>query len=54
MKSRLNEIKNKIKFMRKMRGDGNCYYRAVIYLYVEKLILKGPTQINDFIETYLI
>ena len=31
-------------------GDGNCYYRAVYYAYLETLISKGEKVMNIFIE----
>ena len=31
-------------------ADGNCYYRAVGYAYIEKLLTLGPTYIKDFRE----
>lgn len=36
-------------YTRKCRGDGNCYYRAVYYAYMETLILKGPWTLSIFI-----
>ncbi|MDR3549358.1 MAG: protein kinase [Candidatus Pacebacteria bacterium] len=35
--------------LRNVRGDGNCYYRAVIYGYMERLIFKGPAALEEFI-----
>ena len=38
----------KILNLRRSRGDGNCYYRSVGYLYIERLILNGNNQLNAF------
>ena len=37
----VNELKNKtnIKYWRRIKGDGNCYYRSIIVNYLELLIL---------------
>ena len=35
--------------MRKIRGDGNCYYRAVGCQYLERIIMKGSEYLLDFI-----
>ena len=37
----INELKNKtnIKYWRRIKGDGNCYYRSIIFNYLELLIL---------------
>ena len=43
----LDEIKKKFNFLkdfsfyRKIKGDGNCFYRAVIFKYFEMIILSG-------------
>lgn len=37
---------------RRVRGDGNCFYRSVGYSYVEKLILLGAAQIRGFVDSY--
>ena len=33
-------------------GEGNCYYRAAMYAYVEMLICKGPQYLELFISLY--
>ena len=33
------ETEEGITHYRKVRGDGNCYYRAVGYAYIEKLVM---------------
>lgn len=38
------------KYVRKCRGDGNCYYRAVYYSYLEVLISKGFPQFKLFLD----
>lgn len=30
-------------YMRRTRGDGNCFYRAFIFGYLERLLLKNDT-----------
>ena len=37
-------------YIRKCRGDGNCYYRAVYYAYMETLIFKGAETLFFFIK----
>ena len=39
-----------IRYIRGIRGDGNCYYRAVGYGYFELVIKKGPQYIMDLIK----
>lgn len=39
-------FKNIIYKWRKIKGDGNCYYRAIIFCYLEMLILTG--KVDDF------
>ena len=42
MKNKYELIKkNHIKYYRKIKGDGNCFYRAVIIKYLEIIILNG-------------
>ena len=38
------------KYLRNVRGDGNCYYRAVIYGYFETLLSGDEGLIFDFIK----
>lgn len=33
--------KYKINFLRRIRGDGNCYYRSVYFGYFEMIISQG-------------
>ena len=33
-------------------GDGNCFYRAFIYRYIELLLCNGPSYIIDFVKLY--
>ena len=35
---------------RNVRGDGNCFYRAFIFSYIELMILKGPEFVQKFSE----
>ncbi|MDR3549488.1 MAG: hypothetical protein P4M11_14685 [Candidatus Pacebacteria bacterium] len=37
-------------FYRRVRGDGNCYYRSVGYAYLEWLISRGPEAVEDLIK----
>ncbi len=39
-------------FFRRVRGDGNCFYRSFIYFYLELLILRGPAALARFIDQY--
>jgi hypothetical protein len=32
-------MKNTCKKFRKIRGDGNCFYRALIFFYLEKVLI---------------
>ena len=36
------KVEPRYSYWRKIRGDGNCYYRAVYVHYIEYLIFKGP------------
>ncbi len=38
--------------LRKCRGDGNCYFRAVYFAYLETLIRKEPKYLRTFINMY--
>ncbi len=42
------ELQSRFLFFRHILGDGNCYYRAVIFSYLERLVLKG--QANSFLK----
>ncbi len=35
-----------VKVIRRIRGDGNCYYRAVYFGYFELLIRKGKEYVG--------
>ncbi len=48
------EGKYGIKTVRRIRGDGNCYYRAVYYAYFELIINKGKPYLRELIELYKI
>ena len=43
-------IKLGYKYIRRCRGDGNCYYRAIYYTYLEVLISKGLTLFKLFLD----
>lgn len=34
----------------KCKADGNCYYRALGYAYIEKLVVSGASYLKDFRE----
>ncbi len=42
-------LKKVYKAFRRVRGDGDCYYRSVMYSYVEFLILQGEEAVRSFI-----
>jgi hypothetical protein len=43
------QLKEHIYYWRKVRGDGNCYYRAIIFRYLEILIVNGQIDLlKDF------
>jgi len=44
------QIEAEFKGFCQVRGDGNCYYRSVIYRYIEFLICKGVQYLQKFIE----
>jgi len=37
---------------RNTKPDGDSFYRSIMYLYLERLILKGKSTINSFILLY--
>ena len=39
-------MKEYIYYWRKVRGDGNCYYRSIIVRYLEILILNGQIDLG--------
>lgn len=47
IKNKYNDLKTSIYRWRHVKGDGNCFYRAVIFRYLEEIIL------NDDIQMYL-
>jgi hypothetical protein len=52
----MESLKREYACFRKVRGnlplnhlaDGNCYYRALGYAYIEKLLTIGPLALKDF------
>ena len=46
---RVAELKNTYTHYRHVRGDGNCFFRAAMYNYIEILITK-PQSFAFFIE----
>ena len=43
-------IKNGYMYIRRCKGDGNCYYRAVYYVYLETIISRGIKPFRTFID----
>ena len=41
LNNKYNKLKSIIYRYRQIKGDGNCYYRAIMFRYLEKLILQG-------------
>lgn len=39
--SQIEEVQKSYPVYRKIRGDGNCFYRAVGFLWLEQMIIKG-------------
>lgn len=37
----------KMKCFRKVKGDGNCFYRAIVYSYIENLLIKSNIPNNS-------
>ena len=47
-KEDLNIIQSKYEFYRRVKGDGNCFYRSIMYSYLEFLILLKPKYLSSF------
>ena len=47
-KEYFNSISEKYGYYRRVRGDGNCFYRSLIYSYLELLIMKGSNYLTKF------
>lgn len=45
MKKKQRQFKPIIHYWRKIKGDGNCFYRAVIFSYIERIILSNNKQL---------
>ncbi len=43
LNNKYNKLKPIIYKYRQIKGDGNCYYRAVMFRYIENIILSGNT-----------
>ena len=43
LNNKYDKLKPIIYRYRQIKGDGNCYYRAIMFRYLEKLILQGNT-----------
>eukprot|EP00397_Hematodinium_sp_SG-2012_P058091 GEMP01073210.1.p1 GENE.GEMP01073210.1~~GEMP01073210.1.p1 ORF type:complete len:316 (-),score=45.90 GEMP01073210.1:238-1185(-) len=51
IRAKLDALKNMYPCWRRCRGDGNCYYRAFGFAYVEKLLLQEDTiRISSLLE----
>ena len=47
---RVDELSMNYDSWRKIRGDGNCYYRAVAYSYLENLIRSKHSDLLNYIK----
>ena len=45
----IKEITNKYKFIRKVRRDGNCFYRSFIYRLFEHICMKNNKELFEYI-----
>lgn len=52
-RQKIQELKLKMPYYRKIRGDGNCFYRAVGYLWLEKLIEEDNGTEDSQLAKYL-
>jgi len=48
-RKKIEDLKTKYKNIRKVRGDGNCFFRAFGFAYLERLITK-PEEYGRFVE----
>lgn len=48
----MGELQRKYSHIRRVRGDGNCFYRAIVYAYLERVIMIGVDGVRDLIELY--
>ena len=46
----IKEITNKYKFIRKVRRDGNCFYRSFIYRLFEHICMKNNKEMFEYIK----
>ena len=46
----IKEITNKYKFIRKVRRDGNCFYRSFIYRLFEHICMKNNKELFEYIK----
>ena len=47
IKSSLDILRSKYRFYREIRGDGNCFIRAIAFLYITERRLKSWKEIFD-------
>ena len=40
----IHYLSSKYQFMRKVRGDGNCFYRAFLFAYLEGLLIENNNE----------
>lgn len=48
-RQKVEDLKARYKQIRKVRGDGNCFFRAFGFAYLERL-LSHPQEYNDFLQ----
>ena len=53
VKVKVRSLVDNFSHIRQVRGDGNCFYRAIGYGYLELVILHGRDAIQDLILLYL-
>ncbi len=52
MKRKALATKERYPFYRDMCDDSESFYRATMYAYLERLILKGPEAVRSFLALY--
>jgi len=50
VKTKVEELKKNYSHIRKVRGDGNCFYRAMGYGYIERVIIQGEKAVKELVE----
>lgn len=49
---KIKDLNSKYKFLRKTRGDGNCFFRAFVFNYLEKL-LNNKKEIDKLVALFI-